>query len=405
MRNRGTEETELILEDWERHLLLDKVALPLPVAVEIKNAQCREGKCACRFARAEIAAIRDAIGGAIPRFKNQIVRRNLNRLQDRITKTLHESSDGEPGDPEWRSDMSPELREALNETLRKGPYSSLDELNAAVADVTCRFNRTPREEMGGLSPIQISRLLYPQWESPESSIRFNRGITLEDLKSARILTNARLFLTQAKSGVKSTAKGNLNRRFVEAMLDEMALIEGYAEEVRWFNKVINEADLFPLHTLRIILELGGLIRKTKGTFKTTKKGQKLLAEEKAGELYALLFLAQFQKFNLAYMTFGPENSPVQGAIAYSFYQLWKRADTWQEAETLAPILLLPAVIEQLEIPDHQSGVTSLCSLRIFRPLEEFGLLERRELPSEKKWDKPYEIRKTPLFDRFLRFEL
>ena len=105
MRNRGTEKTGLILEDWKRHLLLDKVVLPLPVAVEIKDARCREGKYACRFSRAEIAATRDAIGGAIPRFRNQIVRRNLDRLQDRITKTLHAKSDGEPGDPEWRSDM------------------------------------------------------------------------------------------------------------------------------------------------------------------------------------------------------------------------------------------------------------------------------------------------------------
>jgi hypothetical protein len=42
---------------------------------------------------------------------------------------------------------------------------------------------------------------------------------------------------------------------------------------------------------------------------------------------------------------------------------------------------------------------------VLTPLVYFGLLEERRLPSEDWWREPVEVRVTPLFDRFLRFDL
>jgi hypothetical protein len=42
--------------------------------------------------------------------------------------------------------------------------------------------------------------------------------------------------------------------------------------------------------------------------------------------------------------------------------------------------------------------------RVLEPLIEFGVLESRPLPSADKWNRPIEVRKTPLFDRLLRFD-
>lgn len=219
------------------------------------------------------------------------------------------------------------------------------------------------------------------------------------------MVNARLFLTRAleESGIKATATGNLTRNFEEGMLDRMALQDGHAESVRAVNKVINEEDLFPLHVLRILLVQAGLVRRTKGAFRVTKKGTELLAVEEAGELYALLFFTKFRKFNLAYMSWGPEQGGVQETAAFALCQLSRAASTWQNAEALAEKLLLPTIIERLDPPDYPGRVLSLCESRIFAPLEEFGLLERREIPGDNKWRRPYKLRRTGLFDRFVKF--
>jgi hypothetical protein len=303
--------------------------------------------------------------------------------------------------------LAPELDAEIKRVLAERQFSSMEELKQVVGSIVEKYNRRPQKEFGGLSPVQISWLVHSDWVSPDSAIHLSPNLTLGELKGARILVNARLFLTRAleEGGIKATATGNLTRKFVEGMLDRMALQDGHAESVCAVNKVINEEDLFPLHVLRILLVLAGLVRRTKGVFRVSKKGEELLPEAKAGELYALLFFTKFRKFNLAYMSWGPEHGGIQESVAFALYQLSRRASTWQDAEALAEKLLLPTVIERLEPPDYPGRVLSLCESRIFAPLEEFGLLERMDLSSEKKWRRPYEVRKTELFNRFLKFEL
>lgn len=41
---------------------------------------------------------------------------------------------------------------------------------------------------------------------------------------------------------------------------------------------------------------------------------------------------------------------------------------------------------------------------MLEPLTQFGLLEERMVPSEDPWARPVEYRRTPLFERFMRFE-
>jgi hypothetical protein len=265
----------------------------------------------------------------------------------------------------------------------------------------------PKEELGGLSPVQISLLIHSDWVSSTGAIRLNPNLTLADLKDTRILANARLFLLRAndEGGIKATTTGNLNRKFVEGMLDQLTLPEGYVKSIRAENKVINELDLFPLHKIRLLLELDGLIRKTKGIFKVTKKGKDLLSDANAGELYAQLFYTKFRKFNLAYMHLGSERSDIQETIAFAFYQISKQVDDWKNVDTLPEKLFLPMVIEQPDPPIYEGHLASLCKSRILNPLEEFGLVEQQELPGELKWKPSYQVRKTELFDRFLTFDL
>jgi hypothetical protein len=303
--------------------------------------------------------------------------------------------------------LDPELDAEIKKVLAEKEFSNLEELNREVGSIVERHNKKPKDDFGGLSPVQVTRLIYSDWTSPDSAIQLEPSLTFEELGAARILINARLFLNLAldEGGIKATATGNLTRKFVETMLDNMALRDGHAELVRIVNKVINEEDLFPLHVLRILLVQAGLARRTKGFFRVTKKGRALLSKARAGELYALLFFTMFRRFNLAYLSRGPEQGGVQETIAYALYRFSRSASGWRNAETLAEELLLPTVVERLDPPDYPGHVLSLCESRIFNPLEEFGLLERRKLPSDEKLRRPYEVRKTELFDRFLKFKL
>lgn len=303
--------------------------------------------------------------------------------------------------------LPPEVDAEIRRVLAEGRYSSIDELNLVVSDIMDRYNGTPQIELGSFSPSRLARLLNSDWTSPGSPIRLNSNLTLADLESARFLFNARLVLHHVleEGGVKATAAGNLNRKFVTEMLDRMALADGRAESIRAANKVLNEPDLSPLHVIRILLKMAGLMRMTKGVFRITKNGKDLLTDSKAGDLYALLFVTLFRDFNMAYIFGGSDQWIVQDTVAFSLHQLSKLSNEWHDAGMLASTLLLPNIVKRLEPSEFPWRILSLCQSRIYGPLEEFGLIEMRDLPREDKWIRRYEVRKFNLFDRILTFDV
>ena len=78
----------------------------------------------------------------------------------------------------------------LQRTVRERPDVSLEELNRITARATDAYNRRGRAELGGLSPLQVQRLLSADWESEGSALRLDEGLGLADLAGARTLTNA-----------------------------------------------------------------------------------------------------------------------------------------------------------------------------------------------------------------------
>jgi len=121
--------------------------------------------------------------------------------------------------------------------------------------------RIPRSEIGGLSWEQFTKLLKSDWDDDHGLLRFDKTLKLKDLQQAPIFCRARTLLGEVvnSGGVKATVAGNLNRKFVGLMLNRMTWPNGYIEHLNKMNKVINEQDVFPLHIIRIILDLSGLL--------------------------------------------------------------------------------------------------------------------------------------------------
>ncbi len=334
--------------------------------------------------------------------KTRAVRRRFGRLEERLRKIRNEAFSDVAGQ-DLPGILPDEVKAELQHTLSTDSYGSLDEVNEAISRVTDKHNTRPRREFHGLSPEQISRLLHFEWNTPESPIHLNTRLQEKDFINAPILQMAREFLNAISTApAKATTSGNLNRKFVAQMLQEMTWPDGYLESLHKYNKVINEEDAWPLHVLRVVLQEAGLIRKYKSSYRITKRGDNCRKKAYPNELYLSLFLTYFAKFNLAYLDRCPPCPAVQYTFAYSLFVLSTRAGKWMKVKSLPSKIFLPVAQEEMDA-DRQSDKSIITETRIIKPLESFGLIEcqreqGRYLLELKR------IRATRLFNEFVTFD-
>lgn len=274
-------------------------------------------------------------------------------------------------------------------------------MNKWLAVQAWQYNRQPQAALGGVSPEQAHALLYADWTTT-GPIRLNESLTFEDVRHSRLLRNARAFLAdvEEEGEVKATEAGNLNRKFVARMMEHLEFDEDYLSDVRLVNKVINEWDLHVLNVLRILLEVGGLLKKRSGRFSVTKNGRALLAEARAGDLYRHLFLTFFRKFNLGYIGLN-EGSTLQAVVPIVLFRLSAAAREWTQVTHLESVTVHEAA-RPVDPRWPDAGVFAY-DREIINPLVEFGLLESRGRDRLLNFDK-IQVRTLPLYDHFLRFD-
>ena len=245
------------------------------------------------------------------------------------------------------------------------------------------------------------RLGQADARDPLGPMRLREDVSLAELEQSTFLTNARLLLGRLKeSEQRATAKGNLNRDFVRVMAAEMRMPERYQEWQRYI-KVTREADVWPLDELRTVLQVAGLIRKYRGAFRITRRGLELSGEVQAGALFAHLFRTFFGRFNLAYLDQRGEDPVLQATFPQSLWAIGRLADEWTSVRMLLERVLLAT--------DQPYGELFRFRRHIVWPLLDFGLLESRMDPDvtdplRQPRAETEQVRKTPLFDRFVQFE-
>jgi len=303
----------------------------------------------------------------------------------------------------------PELQALLDAVLSSGRYHSLDDIKSALENGVRGYNAQPQAALGGLSPEHLANLLYGDWVNA-GALRLREDLSAAELSGTSILADARTLLAYVRDEgpVKETVAGNLPRAVVASLLPRLRPPE------RPFSaaplppvKVVNEEDVLWLPVVRHILIFAGLLMRRKG-FRITARGRALLADERSGELYATLFRTLFRKVNLQVLDRRGGNAGLQSTIAFSLYRLRSCAATWASPETLAD----SAWLESAKDPPSEYEAAQKTDFRpwtfrhrVLTPLVYFGLLDERRLPSEDWWREAVEVRVTPLFDRFLRFDL
>jgi hypothetical protein len=304
------------------------------------------------------------------------------------------------------------VQELLEGVMRSVEQSGFDphSASASLAHLIDKQNRRPLLELGGLSPHQAFLLHTCGWWADPFPIQLDENLSSEQVGETTFLHNVRAFLQAVDQFevIPTTAKGNLRRAFVEQMLDLLTLPPGHLEMLRQVCKVINESDVWPLHIVRVLCQVGGLVRKHRKRFVVTRKGRELLREERIGALYHHLFDTMFRQFNLAYLTRVDQVPGIQETFPYELYCIAQLPlEQAHEIEDLVPVVFRPVVREEISAYTSRSDAPqSLLKDLLLHPLEGLGLVEivagKRNPPSV---DLMNHVRRLPLFDAFIRFEL
>lgn len=399
--------TPVVLTAEERRTLLEEsIAVPPELLQRIESAPEEGGSVRVWLELDDLELLVDGLSADANHAKTRRMERFYDGLYERFAEVFVKACKAEFGD---ESPPLVALAETLLDTLEEEQGDAPDASETAAGARAPRLEALPCDELGGLSPDQALSFAQNGWWEEPYPVRLAPALPYESVSGSRLLRNARIFLRAASSakGAPATAAGNLNRAFVGEMLEALDLPQGHREAIREINKVVNEDDVLELHIVRVVCQVGGLLRKDKKRFVATRKAEAVLGEEKAGALYRHLFDAVFRKFNLAYLCSLPDSPGVHATAPYVLFRIASLETGKPYAvEGLAEAFFLPLVLEEIEAASQFPEAPRWClQNRILRPLEWLGLVEI--LPGEvgTRHDPSLaRFRKLPLFDEFLSFE-
>ena len=299
------------------------------------------------------------------------------------------------------------LGSRLKEAMEGRSFNSLREAQEAFYRVANEQNNTPLDDFCGLSPAQIHRLLYDPF-GEESPARFN--LELADIPEIPILKILKqILMGLSEGGLKMTAKGNLPANFSRSVALNYYGEEGIREKTRYegFRK---EQDWGEIHIVRLTAELAGFIKKEKGKFRLTRKGEQVFTQGLAGKSFLDLFKAYTLKFNWAYRDGYPQMSIVQNSFLFTLFCLHRFGDETRSGEFYAELFLraFPMVLkEKSEIPFRtpEEGARRCFSLRALERFASFFGFADVRMPGRHELGLPLEVKKEPFLDSWISFKI
>jgi hypothetical protein len=294
----------------------------------------------------------------------------------------------------------------LRQALKGQEFASEEELQAFVRDFNEQLGRRPLDDFSGLSPDQMHRLLYFPFDSPQLvNLPTRVGIP----PTAPILTLFRL-LAEAigEEGLKATTRGNLPRKFVQ---EAASAFGGEGGDQRYAPRGIRtEPDFFELHVTRLVAELSGLIRKSKGRFVLHRDGRAAVNDDTAASLYPRLFLSYVRDFNWAYWDAYPPLPFLQQSFLFTLYLLAIHGDQWRPATFYedAFVRAFPKLLEEVAPVSYGTPESLIRNCYSWRVLERFaGFMGVAEIKrrSNRLLDRNVQVRSTPLLKETVRFRI
>lgn len=239
----------------------------------------------------------------------------------------------------------------------------------------------------------------------DGPLKLATDLTPSEIGKSAIARNALILLHAATTGpgLKLTATGNLSRQVVAEMWELFSWPEFDKVEERRFHKVINEPDFLALFLIRHLVEAAQLVKRLKDRLRITATGARILESSGRDVLQALLFHLAFWVVDLSFLGRGLLHGWPQCDIGIVLWSLSVSATEWQARERLTRVCTIPN--KDVLKPGWDRGTFAM-EATILRPLLWFGLLEHRMDPiPEQRVERAHFYRKSPLFDRFLTFDV
>ena len=300
------------------------------------------------------------------------------------------------------------VNDELKQLLAGQEFNSIEEVQAMVNQFMQQRNQKPQDDYQGLSSEQVHRMLNFPLDSPWF---FSFPEVLSTEPDAPILTLIQWIADATdEKGLKATVKGNLPQKLCRyAALDYWKELPD--DDIHHRMSVNKEEDFIDLHVTRIIMELAGFLRKTKGRFFLTRKYHQLVDQVGNVALYPKIFDTFCREFNWGYWDRYPEIPFIQQSFLFTLYLLRQHGDDWNPPEfyTDAFLKAFPMVVDEVEPLPYMTAEDEIRHCYSLRALEKFlqfmGLAKIEKIPSGKPFSHDYRIKKRPLLNEVVRFSV
>ena len=296
----------------------------------------------------------------------------------------------------------------LKKLVTEQEFDSLEEVQAFADNFRQQRNLSPHDDFEGLSSEQMHRMLHFAFDTQEF---FHFTETLSTEPEAPVLKLIRSIVDAIdKKGIKATAKGNLPQKLCREAASHYWK-DLPADDIHHRIKVSKEDDFFDLHVARIILEISGFLRKTKGRFYLTKKYHQLVAQSGLATLYPKISQTYCRDFNWGYWDRYPEIPFIQQSFLFSLYLLHHHGEDWKPFGFYEECFLraFPMVLKEVEPSPYATAEENVRSCYSLRTLQRFlhfmGLASIKKIASDKPYPREYQIRQLPLMNEVVRFNV
>jgi len=298
------------------------------------------------------------------------------------------------GTPNAATDVINELKDKI-----KGmDFQSKEELENFINSQVGSIQNIPEDDFLGFSPAQMDRILHRDFSENTEFVKLNDNVSRDLFQNVSAIRQCMFlfkYIGETEKGIKSTLKGNFPRKLVQDFYD--AFIRG-KRTVK--STPMKEEEVFQIRRLRYFLSDTGLIKKQKGYFSLTKKGNEMFQESEYFELYKMLFVYIAETYNWLYGTrYNDIFGMIQRALIFCLFLLKKKAKNFINAEVLGEFFRTAYPPLEKSMPPEYGPIlvkSGFSHLFLDRFAADMGLLEIK-YSSRDTVTGEYSVRTTGLF--------
>lgn len=289
------------------------------------------------------------------------------------------------------------------EAFSEQDFASLKEAQAWLDRAQREYNETGQDDIGGLSPDQMARVLACEWGAGDVG-QVAGDLELAEVEGSAWWQGARALLRELATRGPLVLTGDAERdEEVWRPYDE-AMVEAVGDRGTLGMPLVagEMPDEILIEEIIAILVAAGLVISRERSMRATPRGSALITDAAAGELHRLLVTTWLRDIDLIALYQGPESfRGLEDLLTFTVCRLLAETTKWRKASWLAQHTIHPDIfgVSPVRVPPSPRLGPVLCVM-VLQPMVQLGLLEGRAAAKARV----PEFRATPLFARAISFD-